>query len=261
LIFQIDLVDPDRIGGSVSGDDWTAVLVGDRAVFDAKANPTALAGRYTMFIDGTNAVSTLPGGDGYATVVVAKNGQLQLAASLADGTKITQSAQVTKAGEWPLYAAPYLGKGIVLGWIAFTNTPTDDLNGDVIWIKEATTPTDFYGSGFSLQTTAAGSLYLPPAKGANVLSLTSATLSLFGGSLAGGSTNQLTIGAKNVVSSPIGNSLTLTFAPLTGTITGRTTNTTSTAWIPFNGVVLQKRESGYGYFLKGTQSGTVLLQP
>src|SRR5262249_104140 len=99
----------------------------------------------------------------------------------------------SKNGVWPLYAPLYGGQGILLGSL---NLSQDSLDGDVFWIKPPGTPGKYYLQGFNVQTAALGSLYTPPASGANPLNFETATLVLTGGNLAQTVMNQVTLGAK-----------------------------------------------------------------
>jgi hypothetical protein len=245
----------ERLIGTVTDGHWLAELSADRAVFDARTNHSPYAAKYTLVIPGTNGVSALPGGDGYATLTVDAGGKVKVAGSLADGTAISQSVPLSKSGELPLYASLYAGKGAALGWLLISNTPLSDVRGQVLWLKPSLPTGKVYRSGFAYETMAEGSKYVG---GRPVLGLGTASVAFAGGNLAGPFTNHVTIGSNNKVAST--DHLTLRFTPATGLFNGSVTpaagkNTT------FKGVVLQKQKTARGYFLGTDKSGQVLVGP
>ncbi len=239
----------------------TASLAGDRAAFDGRQNIAPQAGQYTMIIPGTSGSSSLPGGDSFATVTVNPAGKIKLAGSLADGTKLTQSAAVSKNGDWPFFVSLYGGQGTILGWLTFQTTPTNDLSGDLVWIKPGIATAKFYPAGFNFATSALGFRYHRPATGSTLFNFTNGTLVLDGGDLPQPITNRIAIGANNRVTNLSSNRLTLTFKTSTGLFTGRVVNPATTKSLSFNGVALPDAELGLGYFLGTSQSGEALLGP
>jgi len=203
----------------------------------------------------------LPGGDSYATVSVNPAGKIKLAGSLADGTKLTQSATVSKNGEWPFFVPLYGGQGAILAWVTFLTTPTNDLSGDLVWIKPGIATAKFYPAGFNLAASALGFRYHPPATGSALFNFANGTLALEGGDLSQPITNRIAIGANNRVMNLSSNRLTLTFKTATGLFTGRVVNPATAKAVSFNGVVLPEAELGLGYFLGTSQSGEAIVGP
>ena len=74
-------------------------------------------------------------------------------------------------------------------------------------------------------------------------------------------TNQITLGSNNRVTNLSGNKLSLTLTLSTGVFKGSVVNPATAQTIPFSGVVLQKRNGGYGFFLSASQSGQVYFGP
>ena len=262
LDFQIDLADTDRITGTLSDGTWTAQLAGDRAVFDKKANPMTPV-QYTWIIPGNYNSATEPGGDSFGTISVDAGGKAKLAVSLADGTKVSQSVPVSKNGQLPFYGSLYAGQGSILSWITFSNAPSEDLSGDVSWIKPVLATAKYYPGGFTFETVASGSVYTKPAIGQKVLELTNGELVLTGGNLAQNITNLVTLLANNKITNSSINKLTLTFTPATGLFKGTVVNPAALTSKPiaFNGVVLQKLSAAAGYSLGTNQAARVLLLP
>ncbi len=131
---QLDLASgTDRVTGSVSDGTWTSALAGDRAIYDGRTKLAPEAGSYTMILAGAYGSANEPAGDSYGTFTVGKNGAISFTGTLADGTKVTPSAPVSKYGQWPFYASLYGGQGVLWSWLAFTNA--SDLGGPVAWVK------------------------------------------------------------------------------------------------------------------------------
>jgi hypothetical protein len=256
---QIDLSPgADRITGSVSDGTFTAELRGNSAAFDGRTALAPQAGKYTVAILGSPASAAAPGGDGVGVVQVDRAGRIRLTGTLADGTKISQSASLSKDGQWPLYVPLYGGQGSVLSWITFADLPEEDLTGDLVWIKPATSK-KLFPAGFALATIATGSRYQQPARGTPILNLSPGSIELTGANLAQGITNRISLGTGNRVTNLSSNKLSLTFSTTAGSFKGSIVNPASGKSISFNGVVLQKPNVGRGFFLDRTQSGEVLM--
>lgn len=259
---QLDLTSgSDRVTGSVSGGTWTAQLEGDRAVFDGKAHIAPAAGTYTLVIPADDTCSGRPGGDGCGTVTVDKAGKLRFAGSLADGTKISQSASVSKNGEWPLFASLDKGKGVLLSWVTFASSATEDFSGEGIWIKPSSPTAKYYPNGFAMNVTVSGSRYVPPASGSNLLGLTGVQETLRCGNLPEPAVLDLTLDTSGKVTNLSSTQASLSFNSKTGGFTGKTTVPAQAKPISFSGVVLQKQSVARGYFLGGTQSGAIWIGP
>lgn len=250
-----------RVAGTVSNGTWTAAFAADRACFDARANPAPQRGSYTLALSGVHGSANQAAGDGYGTLTVSPSGLVSLRGALADGTVITPSAQVSGTGQWPLYAALDGGKGVVWGWLSFTNAT--DLGGAVAWVKPAS-KSGCYRSGFSFTAPVLGARYVAPGSGTNVLGLalsTTLTLELQGGALTHDIISLLTLSANDRVSVLSGPKPSLTFTPTTGAFSGSVVDPVSSRPVFFSGVVLQGRRAGSGFFLSAGQSGQVSLAP
>ena len=46
------------------------------------------------------------------------------------------STTLGKDGSWPLYAAPYKGGGVALGWMKFGTVPADGFDGAAGIVRE-----------------------------------------------------------------------------------------------------------------------------
>jgi hypothetical protein len=252
------------VTGVVSDGNWTAPLLGDRAVFDPTNNPAPWSGRYTLVIPGTPGAADSPEGDGDGTVLINRAGGLSFSGVLADNTRLAQIAVISKDGHWPLYASLYAGKGSLLGWVNFdTNQPTDDLWGPVSWIKPLVVSNRFYPGGFTVVPDLTGSRYLAPTPtNSRVLALTNALVVFTGGGLAESVTNAISLSVANKVTNAGPNFLALGFNVSTGLFAGKWVLNGSKTTNRISGVVLQKANVAAGFFLgTNNQSGRVVLQP
>ena len=264
VMLQVDTLDNNRITGTVDGSNWVADLEVDRAPFNAKDNLSPLAGKYTIIVPGANDGNPLtPQGDGYGTVSVSTSGQVKLSGVMADGTKVTQSANLVGQGRWPLYISLYNGAGQILGWLNFSNSTVENLDGWVSWIKPPLAAAKFYPGGFDLETNAIGSAYQAPASvTVPVLQTTNDVVLLSDGNLSVPLTNSVVIGAKNkVIDQSLTNKLVLSVTTSTGAFKGAFLDPASKKNIPFNGVLLQSFNYGAGFFLGTNQSGRVYFGP
>jgi hypothetical protein len=264
LSLQLNLANSDqsdRVNGTVSDGTWTANISADRAQFSSRTNPCVWAGSYTIAIPGAADNPLLPAGAGYATVRVNGNGLVNATVTLADNTKVTQSATLSQDGVWPFYAPLYSGKGSLLGWLNFADNPSDDLNGVLNWNKPAIPRTRYYPGGFGFEATATGSRYEPPTHGSKVLDLDTATLSFAGGNLAADFANQISIGSNNHVTNLSSNAVKMSFSPSTGRFSGSVTDPATSKSFSFSGVALQKSATAAGFALGTNQTSQVNLNP
>ncbi len=261
LSLQLDMTSgTDRLSGSVSSSSWAAAVDANRAVFDGKAALAFAAGQYTVVITGADASAALPGGDGYATATIDKAGKIRFAGSLADGTKVSQSATLSKNGEWPLYV-PLAGGGLLMSWVTLSSSASADLLGDTAWVKPAVAGSKYYAGGFSFSTVLSGSRYSVPGAGTNVLGLLEAAVLFSGGNLSAPLSRDLVLDPAGKITNLKSADFTLVFAKSTGLFSGRVAVPGARTPIAFKGAVLQKQKSGAGYFLGTNQSGSVRIGP
>jgi hypothetical protein len=250
---------PDQIHGSVSNGSarWSADLVVDRLVFNKVKNP-ANSANYTMVIPPDRNSPNGPGGYGNGTVKVNSSGKVQWAATLADGTKVTQGTAISKDGYWPLYSSLYGSRGLVTGWMQVTNEAGSDMSGTVVWIKPKGTVVKAYSGNFTNCVQASGMVYKAGAR-TSVLNLSDGSVTLTGGALG---TNAVicpfTLDTRNHVSGT--SKMKLLIQPGNGLITGSAVDPVH-GKLSFQGVVLQGSTNGFGFFLNSGESGQVELSP
>jgi hypothetical protein len=247
----------NQVTGHLTDGTWVSTLSGDRAVFGKGMTPP-FAGSYTMVIPGYDGNPALPAGDGFGTLKVNSAGRVKFVGTLADGTKVSQSASVSGSGAWPLYLPLYSGNGSLMSWLTFASNPTNDLSGKLVWLKQAGSKSKYYLGGFNSKCDAFGSLYLPADP---VLNLPQASLSFCGGGLTSDLTNAITIGPRSKVGTP-GKHLKLSFSASTGTFKGTLLDPATGKPLTFGGAVFQKLNAAYGVlFGTGDQTSEVSLLP
>lgn len=251
----------DQISGSVSDGTWSANLVGNHASFDGKSLVAPQAGHYTAIIPASDGVSPGPSADSFGTVTVTTSGRITFAASLADGTKFTQSTTLSTNGQWPLFIPLYNGQGSIVSWVTFTNLAQTAFSGNLTWIKPANLTAKYFPAGFTNQTQLAGFAYDPPSKGNPVLELSSGAVTLDGGNLTQIITNHVLLDANNRVNNLDANKLSLTVTLPTGAFRGTVTDPVSLKTISFAGVIVQNQNRGAGNFLGSNQAGQVRFAP
>jgi len=235
-----------------------AKLSGDRAIYDGKTKVAPQTGGYTMIIPDEDDLSGDPYGTSYAVAIVNGAGVVRLSGTLADGVSapFVLQAPVSKNGRIPIYLPLYKGLGSVLGWVQFTNSAAEDITGNVHWFKPASAATTFYPQGFTMDPFVHGSRYVQPAKGVRVLNFTNGQAILGGGTLNQNNTNLVTLSANNQVTSNNGLNLGITLS--SGLFKGSTGGSKP---IKFSGVVLQKQNLAYGFFVGTNESGSVYFGP
>jgi hypothetical protein len=250
------------IGTVANGTNWTAVLQVDHATFSASSNPALFAGEYNAAFLGSATPATLPGGHGFGSVSVNANGIATLNGELADGTSVSQAVSISKDGVWPLYVSLYSGKGVLLSWVNFEMTATNDLSGSATWIKDSTVGGTHYSGGFTNDLTITGSYYQEPPLGIQVLNFNTGSVIFKGGNLSGAVTNTFTLNFDSSVTidpSPA-NGLTFSFDISSGTFSGQFIDTGNSVTNDFSGVILQTGTEALGYFLGTSQSGSVTIE-
>jgi hypothetical protein len=202
--------------------------------------------------------TTGPLGYGYGSILVRSNGTVATTINVADQSPVVScSSSLDEAGNLPIYVTPYGGKGIVIGWLTFTNEPTSDVRGNnICWIKRRTGAT-YYRDGFHHVFGVTGSKYNAPQAGTNILGWTSGTLNFADLAFTGTPTTIAFDPVLNRFSFPNGNAdnVRLRFLPATGLFIG----TLSSPALPLRGVVLPKAKIASGCFLDQNQTGDVLF--
>jgi len=248
----------NQVVGRVTDGSWEAPLMADRNIFNAKTNPCALAGNYTLILPGQNDSADGPEGDGFGTIKVDANGLASLTGTLADGTKFSSKTPISALGQWPVYAA--LPGTTIISWMTFADRPTDDLTGLFSWIKTAQPKSKFYNSGFTNETLAVGSSFVRPEDpNGTLLELTDTTIAFSAGNLTTPFSNDISWGPKNKITNLSENKLSLKVNPSSGLFTGSVTSPDTGKALKFSGALLQKQNGGSGFMLGTNLSSLVVI--
>jgi len=243
-----------QISGRVTDGTWSAPLAGGRS---SASSP--FAGEYTVVIPGTANDPSLPAGDGYATLHVATDGLGTMSGTLADGTPFSQTAYVTTDGDWPLYVSMYVGKGLIMSWLSFTNLSTSDVSGNLVWIKQAGASAASYPAGFTVGTKAIGSVYAQSSEMGKALNLSGAVVTFSGGDLPASFNSVVSVNAGSQVVNLSSTDMNFRISKPTGTFSGDVREPVSGAMRNFSGVLIQKQNAAYGTMTGATLSSRVVL--
>ena len=266
----------DRDARSVTGtvgrsDQWTSILLARPA---AAPNSNSSAGSYTLSLQGCEEGggcfldAKVPYGDSPATVRVSASGNIQMIGTLADGEPISQYTTVSTDGSWPLYAAPYRGQGILIGWLSFDE---QGRLGVVVWERGSSAKGDpYYADGFSSPRAAVLTPYIPPPPGQNAVDWwTNCVVTINSGDLPVMLTNRVTLvnNQLQVLGGTISN-LTLAVFTSSGQFKGTFVHPETGRRTTFYGTVVQNSADLYwlasgGWFLgpSGASGNIRLLQP
>jgi hypothetical protein len=263
---QFDLQDDtDQVTGTVSNKrdfrpaTWFADLLGDRDIFDSRTNAAPQAGTYTVVIPGGDGISQ-PAGYGFASVRIDRSGNVNMSGFLADGTLIAERTALAKDGRWPLFNSIYGGDGSVLGWMNFGDT--NDLSGNVTWIRPSIWWARAYPDGFTNQTDIVASPWTRTVPATATLGYTDGMVVFSGPNLSDSFTNTFQITSSGKLVNTSGNRMTLSISSQTGWFSGVVTEPATGRRFIFQGALLRDQQVGYGYFLTGNRrSGLVYLGP
>ncbi|MEO5804821.1 MAG: delta-60 repeat domain-containing protein [Verrucomicrobiota bacterium] len=255
LNLQLDFA--GGLSGAVTQNGESSILVAERGQSTLNSTKT----KYTLLIPPSADPATAPGGYGFGTAQVDLKGKVNFRGVLGDGTIIRQSATVSSNGNWPLYVSLYHGRGVLLGWLTFTNEPDSDLRGEnVAWTKLPGATPKFYANGFSLVGTVVGSLYVPPSSGSPPVDWTSGSVAFAGGNLAGSLSNAVALGANNKFVITSTNKTVVNLVNSSGLLNGSFIHPNTGKRTAFKGALLQKQQLGSGVFLGTNESGYFILQ-
>lgn len=234
----------DRVTGTVTSDDCVANVEGDRVVFSAR-NPSQLKGNYTILLPrNTNNVNA-PNANGFATLSISSAGKAKLKGELGDGSKFTQTSDLTKNGQIPVYASLYKKAGSLIGWLTVTEA---DANGTLSWIKPGT-------NGFEADIQAIGSAF--NATNSPLLTLSNAVIEIGGDGLADSLLVPVTLSNNTFsVTGTNDNDVALKVGK-DGSLQGNFTAPGAVRKTAIRGVVLQNSNTAGGYFVGTGSNGFV----
>ena len=152
---QVDTTDNSSVSGTVSTGSWSADLVAYQDAFNGRTNPAPFAGTYSLLFPGADDGNPdNPQNNGVGTVSVNTAGAVKFKGVLGDGTKVSQSSEISQSGDWPLFISLYNRQGEISGWLNFNGGA---VSGETTWIKEPNPKSKSYPNGFVLTPDVTGS--------------------------------------------------------------------------------------------------------
>ena len=125
----LNLPEGTELRGSLDFNALPVELMARRGIFHSQSTPaTNYAGRYTLLLPGPADGKLAPIGNGYAPMTVTAGGAPSPVGVRADGTAFSQSVPASPGGDWPLFASPSRGRGLLAG----------NLRVDRPWMRAAT---------------------------------------------------------------------------------------------------------------------------
>jgi len=254
-----------RCFGTLSDGVWTADWMGRMSYYSSQ-NPTTMAGRYTVAFMNTNTSLTAPNGNGYGAIVVSRNGKVTFSGRTAEGTSISQTRNLAKFGDWPLWASVSRARQQLLGWVRLNPQSNPSVSGSSVWWSKTPGADPLYPDGYSLPLTAIGSVWAPPANGP-VLSFLSGVSGFYGGDL---NTNGIPLWLYVPVSGRNGTAFSAAKAPekvslsisrSTGVLSGSMVNPLTGTKLRIQGVALRQQNAARGSVLGPRGSGYFSLTP
>lgn len=257
---QVGLAGSESITGLLKIGVTQIAINAQRNPYNSTSNLAPQAGKYTFALP---TAAGLPAGSGYATVTVDKLGNVRAAGKLGDYTIFSSGTTVDPTGEWPFYLSLYSGKGYISGAATFRPHMDTDLDGTLHWYKPQVT-TGMYLGGFEGDVLLSGSSYKSEA-GVRVFPLDSAhqgKVAIGGGDITVAVTETIETDTSNHVKILTGNApFTLRLTSSTGLITGTVKPAGSARALPYNGVVLQKTNTGTGVIKGSTATSVIDITP
>jgi hypothetical protein len=196
-------------------------------------------------------------------LVVSSTGQVKLVGSLSDGCGFTSASAVGESGVVSLYVPLYAGKGALAGELAFRETASTDCDGQMHWSR-----TGGSGAGtVSLQTPMIGSRYSAPVQGAPVVQVpqthNNATLFVGDPTINPPVAQPATLADDNrvLLPQPLLNDLAVTINTTNGRFSGSFVHPISGKPSRLRGIIFQKQNAGFGFFLGAGNSGFTSFIP
>lgn len=255
----------DQITGSITQGGFVSTLAANRLIYNARTNPAPGAGKYTILIPANTDEPNSPQGNGFGSLKVDASGKTRVMGSLADGTRFTQGAGISKETNWPFYVTLYRQSGSASGTIRFRDQPgVSDFDGPINWFRPANAAAKTFANGFSTQNELLGSTYGPTAP---VLAVPPAVenvvVNLGEGDLESDLQKTATLETNNrfVVLDSDDEKLRISVSATSGTLNGSFIHPVTGRSTRYGGVVFQKQNVAKGFFLGAAKAGSVSVVP
>ncbi len=243
---------PPTITGTVSNETWASELTAE------PRQPGVGSAEYTGVIRPSTNNGTPPG---YGYLLVTNYlGTNVLSVKLADGTSFSQSVPLSSTGRLPLYGSLYSKSGLVAGWLTSEGS---NLAGTLNWIKPTSRSSANFTNGFSLyDLQVTGSAWTNSAAAVTPFTTNGMRLVLEGGGLDYSLTNLVELTPLNTLKlvSAGTNFTSGAINRTNGLLTVVFTNSAKKK-ITATGAAVQSTGIGGGFFLSGTNAGSMILNP
>jgi cyclophilin family peptidyl-prolyl cis-trans isomerase len=244
--------------GTNASDTWVSPLVCFRATTKLSTNTTPAIGKYILSLQTGNQTNG-PTTNGYASVVLARNGVVAVSGALPDNTTFSRSTRISKDGWFPICAVPAgdRNKGMLIGWGIISNSGS--CSGQLDWYK-APDIGIYYASGVggasNLLVTLVGTNYSRPAIGEQY------SIIFQGGTILTPLTNSLVVdNARQFTASDAPPDKLTILLSANGIITGSVVNPNDKTTLRFKGAFISPSEGGSGFIPEpGGQTGCFALK-
>ncbi len=234
---------------------------------EAAFTTQGIVGKYTFQLPmAETGDAAKPQGTGVATLALDISGRIRWSGVLPDGTRVSQTASLSKDKTWPLFLNLYRGRGTMMGTVLHDKLAiSTDLSGDVDWAKIGDPRDPFFPNGFNIsESRLLGSEYVQPFPGQRVLApfaTSSGNVILEEGNFrAPFPVKSLTITELNkfLITPLQADELALSLISSNGAITGSFIHPVTLKKTKISGVVLQKTGRVVGIFNGTTPTNTAL---
>lgn len=247
----------DQISGTLSAGGLPYSFVA-RTTLPKENIPLGVPGAYTFVLLPQGQPDGLPGGTGFARLLVKSNGSLKASGVLGDGKKFSASGPLQTGHVWTMFGTDTDG-GSVGADIAFVEED-QTIAAVARWHKTPKASRRLFADGFTLHSDLRGGLYVPPSQVEPLFSVSQARVSFAGDdSIVLPEERSVTIDALGRFTIPRDAGLQLKFTARTGLFSGKTRDPVTNRMVPFAGTTISLFDFGAGTIQLPTGTGSVIL--
>ncbi len=259
VTLSLDVTGTSGLSGTVSDGTFTESFAAAPS-YQVSAGRFAGAGRYTVSLPANpgNTDPDVPMGDGYATLRVSGAGRATLTGSLADGRSFEGAATLNVQNVVSFYIPLYARLGSVSGQVTLRATEVSDLDGAFRWAKPERPADQIAPHAYDTTVPVVGSHYDPrgPVLTVPADQPDNSQVMLGDGNLEAPIVQSGTLTADHILfNDPALPRLAVKFNPATGLFSGSFVHPVTGTTSHLHGVIFQKQNAGYGYFLGVDTSG------
>jgi hypothetical protein len=200
-------------------------------------------------------------------LIIDAAGRARLSGALADGAPLVAGSRFSSVNTLSLYVPLYGNKGSIHGVVNLRSSASSDLDGTMHWSKPALPKARVRPEGIEADSPLLGSRYVQPAAGTPVVAVRSGEengeLVLGDGNIEPEVVQSLTIKPSNLVSVETSalHDLHVKINPVNGRFSGSFLHPATGTMSSIRGVIFQKRNAGFGFFIGKDRSGYTSLLP